>query len=65
MYCAAPQVMTWWYAPIRRHAIDAPGAQGLLLASQTLEGPEAIGNVDFGAYAGRIAAGRALELLRS
>jgi phytoene dehydrogenase-like protein len=65
MYCAAPQVMTWWYAPIRRHAIDAPGAQGLLLASQTLEGPEAIGNVDFGAYAGRMAAGRALELLRS
>ena len=38
---------------------------GLLLASHTLEAPSSIGNVDMGAYAGRLASQRALELAAS
>lgn len=53
-YVAAPQSMSWSWAPVRRHALTVPGMEGLLLASATLEAPAAI--VDISAYAGRAAA---------
>ena len=65
VYHAAPQAMTWWHGPGPRHELESAGVGGLLLASQTLEAPSSIGNVDMGAYAGRLAADRALELAGS
>ena len=60
-YVAAPQSTSWAWAPLRRHGLEAPGIQGLLLAGSTLEAPAAV--VDVGAYAGLAAARRALALL--
>jgi len=53
-YVAAPQSMSWSWAPVKRHALTVPGIDGLLLASATLEAPAGI--VDISAYAGRAAA---------
>jgi phytoene dehydrogenase-like protein len=53
-YVAAPQSMSWSWAPVRRHDLTVQGINGLLLASATLEAPAGI--VDIGAYAGRAAA---------
>src|SRR5262245_27152696 len=53
-YVAAPQSMSWSWAPVKRHALTVPGIDGLLLASATLEA--AAGIVDISAYAGRAAA---------
>jgi phytoene dehydrogenase-like protein len=61
--CAAPQTLPWWWSPLRRHGLEAPGVKGLLLATTTLEAPASVGLVDLGALAGRLAAERALELL--
>jgi phytoene dehydrogenase-like protein len=55
---AAPQSMSWSWAPVRRHSLTVPGIDGLLLASATLEAPAGI--VDISAYAGRAAAHAAL-----
>jgi phytoene dehydrogenase-like protein len=53
-HVAAPQSMSWSWAPVKRHALTVPGIDGLLLAAATLEAPAGI--VDIGAYAGRTAA---------
>lgn len=53
-YVAAPQSMSWSWAPVRRHDLTVAGMEGLLLASATLEAPAGI--VDISAYAGRAAA---------
>jgi phytoene dehydrogenase-like protein len=58
---AAPQSMSWAWAPLRRHGITMLGVRGLLLAGSTVEGPAAV--VDLGAWAGRAAAHEALALL--
>ena len=58
---AAPQSMSWAWAPLRRHELTMPGVRGLLLAGSTVEGPAAV--VDLGAWAGRAAAQEALALL--
>jgi len=60
-YVAAPQSMSWSWAPVKRHGLTVPGMEGLLLASATLEAPAGI--VDIGAYAGRAAAHAALARL--
>ncbi len=60
---AAPQTLPWWWSPLRRHGLEAPGVRGLLLATTTLEAPASVGLVDLGAWAGLRAAHRALELL--
>src|SRR5437667_9693665 len=57
-YVAAPQTMSWAWAPVRRHALTVPTIRGLLLAGSTLEAPAAI--IDLAAYAGPEAARRAL-----
>jgi phytoene dehydrogenase-like protein len=57
-YVAAPQSMSWSWAPVKRHGLEVPGMAGLLFASSTLEAPAGI--VDIGAYAGRAAAHAAL-----
>ncbi len=57
-YVAAPQSMSWSWAPVRRHELTVAGMDGLLLASATLEAPAGI--VDIGAYAGRAAAHAAM-----
>jgi len=57
-YVAAPQSMSWSWAPVQRHGLTVPGIDGLLLAAATLEAPAAI--VDISAYAGRAAAHAAL-----
>ncbi len=62
-YVAAPQSTSWAWAPVRRHALEVPGLSGLLLAASTLEAPAAV--VDLAAYAGLMAARRALVLLGS
>ena len=51
---AAPQSMSWSWAPVARHTLTVPGIEGLLLAAATLEAPAGI--VDIAAYAGRAAA---------
>ncbi len=56
-YVAAPQTLSWMWAPVERHGLTAPGIEGLLLAAPTLEAPA--GPVDVSAYAG-LAAARAL-----
>ena len=61
LYVAAPQTMSWFWAPVRRHPLEAPGVADLLLATSTLEAQAAI--VDLTAYAGLLAARRALERL--
>ena len=61
LYVAAPQTTSWYWAPLVRHALEAPGVRNLLLATSTLEAPAAI--VDLAAYAGLEAARRALERL--
>src|SRR5438093_943905 len=53
-YVAAPQTMSWAWAPVRRHALTVPTIRGLFLAGSTFEAPAAI--VDLGAYAGLEAA---------
>ena len=53
-YVAAPQSMSWSWAPVRRHELTVPNMSGLLLAAATLEAPASI--VDIVAYAGRAAA---------
>jgi phytoene dehydrogenase-like protein len=58
---AAPQSMSWAWAPLRRHDLTMPGVRGLFLAGSTVEGPAAV--VDLGAWAGRAAAQEALEVL--
>ena len=55
---AAPQSMSWSWAPVERHALTVPGIGGLFLAAATLEAPAGI--VDIAAYAGRAAAHAAL-----
>ena len=60
-HVAAPQSMSWSWAPVARHGLEVPGIDGLLLASATLEAPAGI--VDIGAYAGRAAAHAALARL--
>src|SRR6266566_1370461 len=57
-YVAAPQAMSWAWAPVRRHALTVPTIRGLFLAGSTLEAPAAI--VDLAAYAGLEAARRVL-----
>jgi len=57
-YVAAPQTMSWAWAPVRRHGLEVPGIDGLLLAGSTIESPAAI--VDVGAWAGLEAARRVL-----
>jgi phytoene dehydrogenase-like protein len=58
---AAPQSMSWAWAPLRRHDLTMPGVRGLFLAGSTVEGPAAV--VDLGAWAGREAARQALQVL--
>jgi phytoene dehydrogenase-like protein len=53
-YVSAPQSMSWSWAPVKRHDLEVPGIDGLLLAGASLEAPAGI--VDIGAYAGRAAA---------
>jgi hypothetical protein len=60
-YVDAPQSTSWAWAPVRRHDLEVPGIDGLLLAASTLEAAAAV--VDLGAYAGLQAARRALALL--
>ncbi len=60
-HVAAPQSMSWAWAPVRRHGLEVPGIRGLLLAGSTIESPAAV--VDIGAWAGRAAAHAALALL--
>jgi hypothetical protein len=60
-HVAAPQSMSWAWAPLRRHDLTMPGVRGLFLAGSTVEGPAAV--VDLGAWAGRTAALDALALL--
>jgi phytoene dehydrogenase-like protein len=62
-YVAAPQSMSWSWAPVKRHDLTVAGANGLLLASATLEAPAGI--VDISAYAGRAAAHAAIEQIAS
>ena len=57
-YVAAPQTTSWAWAPVRRHGLEVPGIDGLLLAGSTVESPAAI--VDVGAWAGLEAARRVL-----
>ena len=57
-YVAAPQSTSWYWAPLHRHAVEAPGIDGLYFASSTIEAPASI--VDIAAYAGLEAARRAL-----
>src|SRR5437773_1074132 len=57
-YVAAPQTMSWAWAPVRRHGLTVPTIRGLLLAGSTLEAPAAI--IDLAAYAGLEAARRVL-----
>src|SRR4029078_1699081 len=60
-HVAAPQSMSWSWAPVKRHGLTVPGIDGLLLAGATIEAPAGI--VDISAWAGREAARRALGLL--
>ena len=60
-HVAAPQSMSWAWAPVRRHGLEVPGVKGLFLAGSTIESPAAV--VDIGAWAGRSAAHAALALL--
>lgn len=60
-HVAAPQSMSWAWAPLRRHDLTMAGVRGLFLAGSTVEGPAAV--VDLGAWAGRTAALDALALL--
>lgn len=60
-YVTAPQTLSWMWAPVKRHPLEVPTIQGLLLASSTLEAP--IGAVDIAAHAGLVAARRAEQLL--
>ena len=60
-HVAAPQSMSWAWAPVQRHGLEVPGVRGLLLAGSTIESPAAV--VDIGAWAGRAAAHAALALL--
>ena len=53
-HVAAPQTMSWAWAPVRRHALTVPTIRGLFLAGSTLEASAAM--VDLGAYAGLEAA---------
>jgi phytoene dehydrogenase-like protein len=53
-HVAAPQSMSWSWAPVKRHALTVAGIDGLLLAAATVEAPAGI--VDIGAWAGRAAA---------
>ncbi len=62
-YVASPQPTSWAWAPMRRHDLEVPGIEGLLLATSTIEGPAGI--VDIAAWAGLTAARRAEELLAS
>jgi phytoene dehydrogenase-like protein len=57
-HVAAPQSMSWSWAPVPRHGLTVAGIDGLLLAAATLEAPAGI--VDISAYAGRAAAHAAL-----
>ena len=57
---AAPQSMSWSWAPVRRHGLES-GLPGLLLAGSTIESPARI--VDIAAWAGLAAARRAEEIL--
>jgi phytoene dehydrogenase-like protein len=59
-YVAAPQSTSWAWAPVARHGLEVDGIRGLLLAGSTIEAPAAV--VDLGAWAGRAAAHRALEI---
>jgi phytoene dehydrogenase-like protein len=58
-HVAAPQSMSWSWAPVKRHALTVAGIDGLLLAAATLEAPAGI--VDISAYAGSAAAHAVLE----
>jgi phytoene dehydrogenase-like protein len=60
-HVAAPQSMSWAWAPVRRHGLEVPGVRGLFLAGSTVEAPAAV--VDIGGWAGRAAAHAALALL--
>jgi phytoene dehydrogenase-like protein len=57
-HVAAPQSMSWSWAPVKRHGLTVPGIEGLLLAGATVEAPAGI--VDISAWAGREAARRVL-----
>jgi phytoene dehydrogenase-like protein len=57
-HVAAPQSMSWSWAPVKRHGLTVPGIEGLLLAGATIEAPAGI--VDISAWAGREAARRIL-----
>jgi hypothetical protein len=57
-HVAAPQSMSWSWAPVKRHGLTVPGIEGLLLAGATIEAPAGI--VDISAWAGREAARRVL-----
>jgi len=59
-YVAAPQSMSWTWAPVRRHALDVPGIAGLYLACSTVEAPAAV--LDISAWAGHEVARRVLGL---
>ncbi len=59
-YVSAPQSMSWFWAPVRRHALEVPGIRGLLLAGSTIETTAPM--VDIGAWAG-LQAARAAERL--
>lgn len=60
-YVAAPQSMSWFWAPVRRHPLEVPEVHGLLLAGSTIETDAPM--VDIGAWAGREAARAAERLL--
>ena len=53
-YVDRPAVMGWFWAPVRRHAVRAPGCEGLFLANTTIESDA--GPVDISAHAGLQAA---------
>jgi phytoene dehydrogenase-like protein len=57
-YVAAPQAMSWAWAPVRRHPLEIPGIAGLFVASATVESPAAV--LDISAWAGHEAARRIL-----
>jgi len=58
-WVAPPACLSWYWAPLERHGVRAPGCPGLYLAGSTIESDA--GPVDIGAHAGLLAATSILE----
>ena len=53
-YLSAPAFLSWYWAPVARHAVRAPSCESLYFASTTIESDA--GPIDIGAHAGLEAA---------